>query len=235
LSNHVALFASHADGLASLLLAMLLAGLGGGVTHCVAMCGPFVMAQATAGLERDAGYGTLQRLSGAALLPYHLGRATTYVALGAVSASVVGFVGHVAGLRVLGAALLAGAAIILGAQALGRSLPMPSAASHLTRLARPLLADPRGWRGYALGVALGFLPCGILYAAFAAAAGSRDPRTGALMMAAFVLGTLPGLIGVGWAGLLFGRRWVRTTAVATPALLLASAALLLVMAWRLVG
>ncbi|MBL8696845.1 MAG: sulfite exporter TauE/SafE family protein [Alphaproteobacteria bacterium] len=231
------------SGLAALLLAMLMAGLGGGLTHCVGMCGPFVMAQVTSALDRDgaSGYGMLQRLSGAALVPYHLGRTTTYVGLGALSASVVGFVGNLAGLRVIAAFLLALAAIAMVAQALGRGLPAlgrlsgRAGAALVPAIARPLLARPTGWRGYALGVALGFLPCGILYAALAAAAGSQDPLRGALMMAAFALGTAPGLVGVGWAGLLFGRRWARITAIATPLLLLASAALLLAMAWRLVA
>ena len=39
-----------AGGLA-LLAAMLLAGLVGGGTHCIGMCGPFVLAQTTARLE----------------------------------------------------------------------------------------------------------------------------------------------------------------------------------------
>lgn len=242
--NHHGVAISFADqDLPGLLLAMFLAGLGGGLTHCVGMCGPFVMAQVTAGLERDEAsrsYGVLRRLAGAALIPYHLGRITTYVALGAVSASVVGFVGNLAGLRVLAAFLLAGAGLAMIAQALGRGLPVVARWSGLgdramiPRLVRPLLERPLGWRGYGLGVALGFLPCGILYAALAAAAGSQRPLDGALMMAAFVVGTVPGLLGVGWAGLLFGRRWARLTAVLTPLLLLASAVLLIMMALRLV-
>jgi uncharacterized protein len=42
----------------------------------------------------------------------------------------------------------------------------------LARFVQPLFADPRGFRGWALGLALGFLPCGFLYSALAAAAGS---------------------------------------------------------------
>jgi hypothetical protein len=53
--------------------------------------------------------------------------------------------------------------------------------------------------GYLLGVALGFLPCGFLYAALAAAAATADPLQGALAMLAFGLGTVPALVLVGIA------------------------------------
>lgn len=229
--------------LATLLVALLLMGLAGSFTHCVGMCGPFVIAQVTAGLEQDGArgsYGTLQRLRGAALLPYHLGRMTTYTALGAASAGVLGFVANSAGFRALAAVVLALAALAMIAQALGRSLPLvdrllPRAAGVPggERLSG-LFTRPRGWRGYLLGVALGFIPCGMLYAAIAAASAAGSVSGGALAMLAFAIGTVPGLLGVGWAGLLFGRGWQRISAVLAPIMMLASAVLLLAMALRIV-
>ncbi len=223
-------------------IALLLMGLAGSFTHCVAMCGPFVMAQVSAGLEiaSGRGYGVLQRLRGAALIPYHLGRMTTYTALGAGSAAMIEFVGNVAGFRALAAIMLVLAAVAMIAQAVGRSIPLldrlfaGQAPMFLPRLARGLLERPTGWRGYALGVALGFLPCGLLYAAVTAASGAGSAARGALVMAAFAFGTTPGLLGVGWAGLLFGRRWLRFTTKAAPVLLLISATMLLAMTWRFV-
>jgi sulfite exporter TauE/SafE len=53
-------------------------------------------------------------------------------------------------------------------------------------------------------------------------------------MAAFALGTAPGLLAAGWAGALFARRHARLFAVLSTAAMLASAALLLSMALRLV-
>jgi sulfite exporter TauE/SafE len=126
------------------------------------------------------------------------------------------------------------------ARAVGRSLPLlariasrvlPSAPPQV---ARDLMADPRGWRGYALGVALGFLPCGFLYAALAAASAAGGAAAGAVAMAAFALGTAPGLAVAGWAGALFARRHARSFAVLSTLAMLASAALLLSMALRLV-
>src|SRR3954452_20669219 len=70
-------------GLPALMGALVLAGLAGGVTHCSTMCAPFVLAQAATGL--GAGGGRLQRLAGAALLPYQAGRMLGSGALGAVA------------------------------------------------------------------------------------------------------------------------------------------------------
>ena len=86
--------AADADIL-GLAFAMLLAGLAGGFVHCAAMCGPFVVAQT---LARSEGLA-IDRLRGAPLAPYHLGRATSYVALGAVFGAVGGAVASLPGLR----------------------------------------------------------------------------------------------------------------------------------------
>ena len=92
--------------------------------HCVGMCGPFVMAQVVGDTRQrpTAAYGEWQRLAGAALLPYHLGRLTTYAALGAVAGSVTALFVATTGFAWLSASLLALAAAMLLAQALGLAL-----------------------------------------------------------------------------------------------------------------
>jgi sulfite exporter TauE/SafE len=236
----VSAVASFAVDPAALAGALLLMGLGGSVTHCIGMCGPFVVAQAgaVAAARAGKGPGMLARLRGASLLPYQLGRATTYAALGAASAGLVGFVANLPGFRILAALLLCLAAASMLARAVGRSLPLldriasrvlPSAPPQV---ARDLMADPRGWRGYALGVVLGFLPCGLLWGALAAAGGAGGAGAGALAMGAFTLGTLPALVGVGYAGALFGRRFRPALAWATPAILLLNAVTLGALAVR---
>jgi hypothetical protein len=85
--------------------------------------------------------------------------------------------------------------------------------------------------GYALGLALGFLPCGFLYAALAAAASGFSPVLGAAGMLAFGLGTVPTLAAVGIAGQAAGWRWQRGVAVLSPVVMLGNAALLGLLAW----
>jgi sulfite exporter TauE/SafE len=224
-------------------LTLMLAGLVGGATHCAGMCGPFVLAQVGARLDRTgaAPYGEVRRLAGAALVPYHLGRATTYALLGAAAGSLAGGAATLPFMGWLPSAMLALAGLVLLSQAVARGarlLPRRAGAgpgrlsTAVARLSAPLLADPRGWRGYALGVVLGFLPCGLLWGALAAAGGAGGAAAGALAMAAFALGTVPALVGVGYAGALFGRRFRPALAWATPAILLLNAVTLGALAVR---
>ncbi len=238
--------ARFADGLVgadllSLMASLFLAGLVGGVTHCAGMCGPFVLAQVTATLDTSGriAYGALERLSGAALAPYHLGRITTYTGLGALAGGIAGSLSDVSGLSSLIAIPLALAALFFLLQAIGRSeavlsgwLPNVGIGESLAGFVAPLASDPRGWSGYGLGLALGFLPCGLLYGALVAAAGGGGLVQGAGAMAAFTLGTVPGLIGVGYVGQLFARRWQVAAAVIGRLVMLINAVLLASLAAR---
>lgn len=225
---------------------LFLVGLVGGFTHCAGMCGPFVLAQ-VAGNERylcRPGMGEGRRLRAALLLPYHLGRFTTYALLGALMGGIAGFTVWLSGFHWLPALLLGGAAALFLAQGLAglpRLLglrgfaPANPLAAPLVRLARPLLDNPRGMRGYALGAALGFLPCGMLYGALTAAAGAGGALQGALAMMAFVAGTVPSLGLVGYVGVFFGRRAPGATRALGVPLMLLNSALLAFFAFRDLG
>jgi hypothetical protein len=101
------------DGSEGLLLALLMAGFAGGLTHCLGMCGPFVISQVQTRLEAVplAAMSEFKRLSGGALLPYHFGRGTTYMALGAVGALATRQLAEIEALHWVAAALLAFAAV----------------------------------------------------------------------------------------------------------------------------
>jgi hypothetical protein len=215
-----------------LMAALFLAGLAGGLTHCAAMCGPFVVAQT---LARGKGFA-IERLGGFLLLPYHFGRATTYVALGAVLGSVGGSIASLPGLKPFLAALLGLGALIFALQAVGRLPHVPGRLGvQLSGLVRRLIETPTGFRGYALGIALGFLPCGLLYGALASAAGSGGASGGALAMLGFVLGTMPALAIVQFAGSMAAKRWKAAVGRLAPFALAFNAAALLAIAWRTVN
>jgi hypothetical protein len=188
-----------------LMLALLAAGFVGSAAHCAGMCGPFVLAQI--GARRDPAHGVepgLRRATGLVLLPYHLGRATTYVLLGATLAAPIRIGIRLTGLSWVPAAMLFLAAALFLWQALRIWGIVPAAQlgapGGIARLAGPLFAHPAGWRGYALGVVLGFLPCGLLYSALGAAAATADPLSAAIAMLGFVLGTMPMLMAIGLIG-----------------------------------
>ena len=229
-----------------LLTSLFVAGLLGSASHCVGMCGPFVLGQTVARLESRpaAEMREFHRLAGAALVPYHLGRMTTYAGLGAVAAALAGGIIDITGLRWLSAALLALAALFFLGYAVSRlrvHVPWLSSGGEtwwsrrIGRRIRPLFDRPVGLRGYVLGVALGFLPCGLLYGALAAAAAGGGALAGGLAMVAFAAGTVPALVAVGLAGHVAGRHWQGVVARATPVLMMINAAALSYLAWRVVA
>lgn len=219
-------------------------GLIGGVSHCAGMCGPFVLAQTTARLSCVAAQSMseLSRIRGAALVPYHLGRIATYATLGALSGAAAGGLMRLSGVEWLAAALLVVAAVFFlayGLNAVRALLPAggitPSSIGRaLARWTGPWFDRPIGWRGFGLGLALGFLPCGLLYGALAAAGAGGSALAGAIGMAAFALGTVPGLVAVGLAGHLAARRFRNLVAPVGAVLMVLNAAALAWFAWRLV-
>lgn len=240
LSLGVAHCAAVVSGHSGLMTGLFLAGLGGGLTHCVGMCGPFVLSQVASGLEHVPASRMREwhRLTGAALLPYHLGRSTTYSALGATGAGLVGHLSRLPVLEWVSAALLAMAGVLFLGQALPRlRLSLPTSAGSLFTgslfgIFDVLFAAPQGWRGYVLGVVLGFIPCGLLYAALAAAASSADPVIGAAGMLLFAMGTVPGLFVTGLAGYFAGVRWKRAMQACVPVLMTVNALVLFWLAFR---
>jgi sulfite exporter TauE/SafE len=236
--------ASCRDGLAQfgaapagLAVSLFLAGLAGSTVHCVGMCGPFVLGQVAADAAAPtAGYGEWRRLAGASLVPYHLGRLTTYTGLGALAGAATAVFAASRSFGWIAAALLVVGAAFMLLQAIGLAASVGSPlGSLLSRLAAPLLSSRQTWARYALGVVLGFLPCGLIYGALGAAAGTGSPALGATVMAAFALGTVPALIAVGWGGVLLRRRLQEVGRWVFAPLLVANAVLMLVLAGERLG
>ena len=203
-----------------IVLGMLVAGAAASPLHCAPMCGGFVLGQVSDRMARlpSAHLSECHRLRTASLPGYHLGRLTTYSALG-FAAGGGGFAVRCAG-RQRRIFLLIGAVLLI---------------LQAARRLRPGFALPltRSLRGYPLGVALGFLPCGILYAALAAAAATGSPAHRGPGDA--LLRTGHGAVAGRGGGVRRGRghRFRRGVAVLTPAVLLFNAGLLTVLGVRL--
>jgi sulfite exporter TauE/SafE len=196
-----------------------------GSLHCVAMCGPLI------GL---AGGARTVRLAAM----HSLGRLTTYAALGA-GAGLVGRAIDLAGM--LGtvqraATLVAGLAIIAwGVYALVRGLNAPGHGTLFRAGLVQIRSKRAAARAWLVGVLTGLLPCGWLWAFVVSAGGTADPASGALVMAAFWLGTVPAMVGViGFAGPALERLRRKVPAI-TAIVLIALGLGTLAMRWRDAG
>jgi hypothetical protein len=169
-----------------------------GSAHCLGMCGGFVVAVTAGGRERAR-----------RVVLYHTGKLATYVFLGAIA----GHLGRAAGELGLGQralALVSGSVLLLmGVESLGllhRFMPRVGEAIQLARRAvfSPLLSLHGGSSSFVVGIMNGFLPCGLVYAALAAAAARGSAGQAMLGMAVFGLGTWPALGALGFAGSALG-------------------------------
>ena len=177
----------------------LATGFLGGFGHCVAMCGPLVGA-----LGISAPPGIPARRALLPQLAYHLGRITTYGTIGAVMGLVGSFVnvaGRLAGWQDVVAVLAGALMVAMGLGAAVQSLWVKSAegrlAGRVLGAVRRLAGHEAPLRAYPLGLVLGFLPCGLSYSAFAAAAATGHPARGMALALAFGAGTLPALLLAG--------------------------------------
>lgn len=220
-----------------LMAGLFMTGLATGFSHCAGMCGPFVLAQMRHG---PAPMPVLGRLSQAALLPYHAGRLVTYTALGALAGTVAGVTALFSPLHsILSVLALSAAALIFIATAiplvgslfpalLHVRLPVPA---RLFAQGYAWLARPRGATGrFGLGLLMGFMPCGMVIAALLTAAVMGTPAKSALAMAAFAVGTLPGLFTVALGGQTLSAFSPAALKIMQPLMLAASIVILLLTA-----
>lgn len=182
---------------------LFLGGLVGSLTHCTMMCSPFVLAQTEAG-------PVLKRPARSLLIPYHLGRMTTYVGLAVLFHSIVNLAYLFSGARVLISApllMLAGTLFFISVfPSLNNLFPwaakfnLPSGFLAIGSKTGDLMRSSGIFPRYILGVLLGFMPCGLVVAALMAAATAPTTAQAALAMAAFSVGTMPALMTVGVCG-----------------------------------
>ncbi len=191
----------------SIYSALFIAGLISGFTHCAGMCGPFVIMQTNANMAYDSSekISELARMKNSALLPYHLGRASTYIILASVAAYLSSHILALPQMRWFAAIMLLLSSAIFVSYALSKNkksifgfkLQLPRA---LENKIKPLFKNPRGFNGFILGSVLGLIPCGMIISAIFAVSSTGSVVTAATAMALFSLGTIPGLFSVSYGG-----------------------------------
>jgi len=185
-----------------------------GTGHCIGMCGPLVIAfPARSG--RFASH-----------LYYHLGRILTYVIIGSVMGGIGAGLAEIAaasggnypvwvariqmGVSFVAALFL----LVFGLSRLGIisepgwiAMASPDKIPGYRKLLKSTFSKKRQTKMLLLGMVMGFLPCGLSFAAFTRALPSGSPINGAAMVFAFALGTVPGLLLLGTGASGFARRY----------------------------
>lgn len=193
---------------------LLLVGLLGG-THCVGMCGGIVSALSMGGKSRFSLH-----------LAYSSGRIVSYALAGAIAGALGGMslaLSNQLPVRIALYVLANLMLVALGFYLIGltRALAFTEQLGqplwrHLQPLSRRYLPARTVAQAFPLGLLWGWLPCGLVYSALVSALSSGSAASGAGLMLAFGVGTLPNLL---LAGLLAVRLrayasnpWVRRVA-----------------------
>jgi sulfite exporter TauE/SafE len=168
-----------------------------GSAHCLGMCGGFA---AAIGATDIPFWPVFLRQ-----VVYTLGRVFTYAFLGAMGAAAGVYLARYE-IPLVSAqqafSILAGVIMIFVALSVLNVLRLkwlfPQGLGAMLAPAFAHFLNARGWVGFFLaGLVNGFLPCGLVYAFLAKAAGSGHVMTGFTAMAAFGLGTAPAMIAIG--------------------------------------
>ena len=197
-----------------LLSAALLAGLLGSA-HCLGMC-----AGISGLFAANTGVAALDKQLPSALV-YNIGRIVSYAVLGIIVASFGGVIIKASPALAGSIRILSGVIIILVGLKVAFDLRLLSIIermgaslwSKIAPAARKLVPVTSLPKAFGLGLVWGWLPCGLVYSVLMIAATSADPATGALIMIAFGIGTMPAMVltGLGAARLseLMRRRGTR--------------------------
>lgn len=189
------------SSISPLILTYLLTGLTVGFGHCIGMCGPLAISLS---LSRTNGGFFLSHLL------YQCGRTITYTALGAVIGATGSFAVMAGRISMLqkGILFFAGGLIVAMGLAMGGWLPRfsifhadASVAGAFARAFKRLSHARSTIAHFPTGLLLGLLPCGPVYTALLGAARAgmeagnayHGAAVGAMMMAAFGVGTIPAL------------------------------------------
>jgi uncharacterized protein len=205
----------------ALLLAMLVMGFASGV-HCAGMCGGYVGAFTAARAIRIGKSRRGASPEWLSQLALSAGRIASYATAGAIAGAVGGAGATLADALPVQTVLfvLANATLVLTGLYIagaGRGLTrLEALGAPLWRVLQPGAARLLGARTlpstFVAGMLWGWLPCGLVYGALAAAAFAGSPARGAAAMLAFGLGTLPNLLAIGVAAARL-RRWAAHRAV----------------------
>lgn len=212
---------------------MLVSGFLGGFGHCMGMCGPVVAAYALNPVRK----------SYLPQLLYNLGRITTYSIIGGImglTGSFVGVISPVENFQNIVMGTIGGVMMVMGL-VVGGWLPLKAGNGQsgctavVGRMVKFVGETGSAGAFFPMGLILGFIPCGLSYTAFIAAAGAGVDAAsraegflkGMAMLFLFGLGTLPALLLLGCVISLVGQKSRLRLYRASSLAMMAAGALLL--------
>ncbi len=201
-----------------------------GAVHCIGMCGGIVGALSMANTPRRAFPVAVVTVGAPAqaldttlrVIAYNAGRIASYMTAGAIAGGVAGGAHALTDMVALQIAAYWLANLML--VALGLYLTgawtglarLEQAGQFIWRrvqpLTKPMLPMDSTPKAFALGALWGWVPCGMVYSVLLSAMLTGSPLSGAAVMLAFGLGTLPALLTMGIAGTRF-KTWTRARGV----------------------
>ena len=169
-----------------------------GAGHCIGMCGGLVSALSLSEAGQKGGW--------LFHLLYNTGRITTYTFIGALVGLLGSALAYTDHFKTITRSLLISSDIFVILVGLGTAglftwlnaskLDFPGPIKAMTAAVSSLRQLPPALAAIPLGLLFGFIPCGYLYAVAITAAQSASVSTGAMMLLAFGLGTIPSLLEV---------------------------------------
>ncbi|MXR67374.1 sulfite exporter TauE/SafE family protein [Shewanella insulae] len=184
-----------------------------GAGHCIGMCGGLVGAFSQQLPKKASDNILLGQLQ--FILSYNLGRILSYTLAGALvggSASLLSTLfsldAYLVGMRVLAGVMMIVTGLYI-AQIWSGVVQIERLGKLLWRLIGPIankllpITDLK--QAFAAGLLWGWLPCGLVYSTLTWAVAANSAEQGAMIMAAFGLGTLPALVSVGVATRYFAQ------------------------------
>lgn len=178
--------------------AMLLVGLSTS-PHCLGMCGGILLSVCD---RAD----TRARLG--ADLAYNAGRMLSYTALGAAFGALGTVLTYTLSMKSMLFTMLGLAVALLGLNMWGLLPALPSFPDETAAACR-LPEKLRRQAPLIVGLLTGLMPCGAMYAAWLCAMSSGSAGSGAAVMLAFALGTVPLLLAFAMLGALMPRVWTK--------------------------
>ena len=177
---------------------MLLVGLSTS-PHCLGMCGGILLSVCD---RAD----TRARLG--ADLAYNAGRMLSYTALGAAFGALGTVLTYTLSMKSMLFTMLGLAVALLGLNMWGLLPALPSFPDETATACR-LPEKLRRQAPLIVGLLTGLMPCGAMYAAWLCAMSSGSAGSGAAVMLAFALGTVPLLLAFAMLGALMPRAWTK--------------------------